>query len=48
MASCFSQIIALISPIPPYNNDIMREILQLIVEDLQGSDNIMLPTFEKR
>lgn len=48
VASCLNKIIALTSPLFPYDNDIMREILQLIVEALQGLNNIMLPTFQKR
>lgn len=48
VASCLSKIIALTLPLPPYNNDTMREILQLIVESLQGLNNVMLPTFQKQ
>ena len=47
VASCLSRMITLTSPLLPYNNDIMRDILQLIVEALQGLNNIMLPTFKK-
>ena len=47
VASCLGRIIALTSPLLPYSNDIMREILQLIVEALQGLNNITLPTFHK-
>jgi len=47
VASCLSWIIALTSPLQPYNNDIMKEILLLIVETLRGLNNITLPTFQK-
>lgn len=47
-ASFPSRIIALTSPLLPYNNDIIREILQSIIESLQGLNNIILSTFQKR
>lgn len=45
VASCLNKIIALTFPLLPYNNNIMREILQLTVQALQGLNNIMLHTF---
>lgn len=48
VASCLNRNIALTSPLFPYNNDIMRYILELIVEALLGLKNIMLPMFKKR
>lgn len=48
VASCLSRIMSLTSPLLPYNNYIMKEILQLIVEVIQGLNNIMVPTFQKQ
>lgn len=48
VVDCLSRIIALTSPLMPYNNDIMRDILQLIVEALQGLNNIMLHILQKQ
>lgn len=48
VASWLSRIITLTSPLLPYNNVITREILQLIIEALQGLNNIMLSTFQKQ
>ncbi len=48
VSSCLNKIIALTSLLLTYNNDIMREILQLIAEALQRLNNIILHTFRKR
>ena len=48
ISSCLSRVVALTSPLLPYNNDLMTNILQLIVEALQGLNNIMCPTYQKQ
>ena len=47
ISSCLNRVISLTSPLLPYNNDLMTDILQLIVEALQGLNNIMCPTYQK-
>lgn len=32
IASCFSDILRIVAPFPPYNDDIMKRVFQLIVE----------------
>lgn len=48
VASCLSSIMMLAAPIPPYNNDIMRRVIRLVVETFQDLDNSEGHTFGKR
>ena len=45
VASCLSKIIALTTPLLPYNDDIMRRTFRVMVEALQGLDNTTILTF---
>lgn len=48
VASCHSEIIRITAPIAPYNDDILKKVLQLIVESLHGLHDVKAPIFGKR
>ncbi|GLJ06598.1 hypothetical protein SUGI_0042770 [Cryptomeria japonica] len=48
VASCLSEIMRIITPQEPYDDDTMKEVLQLVVESLHGLYNVKDPTFGKR
>eukprot|EP01018_Ginkgo_biloba_P037002 Gb_12481 [translate_table: standard] len=48
VASCLSEITRITAPDAPYNDDILREIFQLIVATFQGLYEIHSPSFGKR
>ena len=45
---CLSNILRLTSPIAPYNDDVMRRIMRLIVEIFHDLDNSAGSTFGKK
>ncbi|GLJ34090.1 hypothetical protein SUGI_0685290 [Cryptomeria japonica] len=48
VASCHSEIIRITTPVAPYNDDILKNVLQSIVENLQGLHDDKAPTFGRR
>ncbi|GLJ36131.1 hypothetical protein SUGI_0724820 [Cryptomeria japonica] len=44
MATCFSEIIRITTPVAPYNDNILKRVLQLIVESLHGLHDVKAPT----
>ena len=48
IAACLSNIMKLTAPIAPYNDDVMRRIMRLIVETFQDLDNSAGSTFGKK
>ena len=48
VAACLSNIMKLTAPIAPYNDDVMRRIMRLIVETFQDLDNSTGSTFGKK
>ncbi|GLJ29911.1 hypothetical protein SUGI_0591330 [Cryptomeria japonica] len=48
VVTCISEIMRTIAPKVPYNDDILKEVLQLIVESLHGLHGVKAPTFGKR
>ena len=47
-ASCFSDILRITTPFPPYNDDIMKRIFRLIVGTFQDLDNFADSTFGRK
>ncbi|GLJ41675.1 hypothetical protein SUGI_0862550 [Cryptomeria japonica] len=47
VASCLSKIIRIITTQEPYDDDTMKEVLQVVVESLHGLYNVKDPTFGK-
>lgn len=48
VVTCISEITRITAPEAPYNDDLMREIFQLIVGSFQGLDQMNSPTFGRR
>lgn len=48
VVTCISEITRITAPEAPYNDDLMREIFQLIVGSFQGLDQMSSPTFGRR
>ncbi|GLJ15580.1 hypothetical protein SUGI_0256080 [Cryptomeria japonica] len=48
VTSCLSEIIRIVTPQEPYDDDTMKEVIQLVVESLHGLYNVKDPTFGKR
>ncbi|XP_057821645.2 sister chromatid cohesion protein PDS5 homolog C-like [Cryptomeria japonica] len=48
VSNCLSEIIRITVPEIPYKDDIMKEVLQLIVESLHGLHDDKDPTFNRR
>ena len=48
VAACLSNIMKLTAPVAPYNDDVMRRIMRLIVETFQELDNNAGSTFGKK
>ncbi|GLJ10891.1 hypothetical protein SUGI_0137390 [Cryptomeria japonica] len=48
VASCYSEIIRITTLVAPYNDDILKKVLQLIVESLHELHDVKAPTFGKR
>ena len=48
VASCFSDILRITAPFPPYNDDIMRRIFRLIVGTFRDWDNGAGSTFRRK
>ena len=48
VASCFSDILRITTPFPPYNDDIMKRIFRLIVGTFQDLDNCAGSTFGRK
>ena len=48
VAACLCNIMKLTAPIAPYNDDVMRRIIKLIVETFQDLDNSTGSTFGKK
>eukprot|EP01018_Ginkgo_biloba_P036140 Gb_09525 [translate_table: standard] len=48
VVTCISEITRITAPEAPYNDDLMREIFQLIVASFQGLDDISSPSFGRR
>ncbi|GLJ14837.1 hypothetical protein SUGI_0241370 [Cryptomeria japonica] len=48
VVTCISEIMRITTPKVPYNDVILMEVLQLIVESLHGLRDVRAPTFGKR
>lgn len=48
VVTCISEITRITAPEAPYNDDLMKEIFQLIVASFQGLDQMNSPTFGRR
>ena len=48
VASCFSDILSITTPFPPYNDDNMRRIFRLIVGTFRDLDNCAGSTFGRK
>ena len=48
VAACLTNIMKLTAPIAPYNDDVMRRIMRLIVETFQDLDNSARSAFGKK
>lgn len=48
IASCFSDILRIVAPLPPYNDDIMKRVFQLIVECYSGLHDTQISNFNRR
>ena len=48
VASCFSDILRIIAPFPPYNDDIIKIIFRLILGTFRDLDNCAGSTFGRK